>query len=113
MSKAKPTLHKPTPAPKAKPPENPPLFFLRIPTDKPAMDPDPRMHLELVIAHHADALANLKTVEELAAIDEENNVIHAMSYGIIAVLEKLEEVHHHLVETVELIQPAEKGGADE
>ena len=102
---AKSTLLKSSPAANEKP-----LFFLRIPTDRPTYDPNPRSHLGLAADHLKNQIGNLETVENLAAIDEENDTIHAMAYGITAVLENLREIHQHFRETIELIEPATKDG---
>lgn len=90
----------------------PHLFFLRIPTDQPAMNPNPKFHLGLAVEHLAEQLTNLDAVEQLTAIDQQNNTVLAMSYGITAVLEKLQKVHEHFKEIIGLIEsgPGEKGG---
>ncbi len=95
-------------------PKTPHLFFLEIPAEHPQMDPNLRGHYELATGHLKDQIHNLETVEQLAAIDEDNHVVHAMSYGLFAVLEELREVHEHLTEMNNLIRayPEEKGGAE-
>ena len=105
---AKRTLSKRTPATE----EKPHLFFLRIPTDHPDMSPNAKLHLGLAAAHLEDQIGHLETVEQLAGIDEESDVIHAMSYSLTAVLKKLKDVHQHFTETIELIESvaAGKGG---
>lgn len=98
-----------------KPDVEPELFFLEIPAEHPQMSPNPRTHYASATARLKDQINNLETVEQLAAIDEENNIIHAMSYGITAVLEKLRDVLKHFEEMNELIRPwapKEKGGAE-
>ena len=106
---AKATVSKVTPAvePKLH------LFFLRFAADHPAYDPNPTLHLGLAAGHLKDQIANLKAVEQLAAIDQENDTVHAMSYGITAVVEKIEDIYAHFSEIIKLIEPApaEKGGA--
>ena len=108
----KSTLHKLKPATEPKPQAKPQLFFPRIPADRPKLDPNLKLHLEVAADHLKDQIANLDTVENLAAIDEENNTIHAMRYGITAVLQNLKEVHEHFSEAIRLIEstPVGKGG---
>ena len=106
---AKKNLSKSQPAAPQKAESEPHLFFLRIPADHPAYDPNPTLHLGLAAGHLAHQIANLRTVEQLAAIDQENHTIHAMSYGITAVVEKLESIHEHFREVLGLIEPASAG----
>ena len=104
---------KSAPATPETPKATPNMFRLRIPADRPGLDPDPTTHLDLVVGNLMDQINNLETVEELASIDEENNTVRAMSCGITAALENLREVHENLTKIIELIESAkvEKGGA--
>jgi hypothetical protein len=72
-----------------------------------------KVSLDLAVGHLAQEIGNLQSVEQLGAIDEGNLTVQAMSYGINAVLAKLEGVHDHFIEIIELIKsaPVEKGGA--
>ena len=90
------------------------LFYLQIPAEHPQMSPDPRLHYGLAIGHLREQIDNLESVEQLAAIDQENDTIHAMSYGITAVLKQLRDIHEHFRETNVLIRPfpAGKRGAE-
>jgi hypothetical protein len=91
------------------------LFLLDIPAEHPQMDPDPRFHFALAIRHLGDQINNLEAVEQLAAIEEENRTVTAMSYGLTAVLAKIKDIYDHLDETNKLIKPWPadgKGGAE-
>lgn len=85
------------------------MFRLRIPADSPALSPDVTLHLGIAASHLQNQIDNLKAVEQLTAIEEENATVLAMSYGLTAILEKLEGVHQHFAETIELIEPALAG----
>jgi len=68
------------------------LFFLEIPAEHPQMSPDPTLHYGMATDRLKRQIDNLETVEQLAAIDEENDTIHAMSHGLTAVFGKLKDV---------------------
>ena len=110
---AKATLHKVSPATEAKPEPKQQLFFLRAPADKPALDPNPKIHLELAAERLKSEITNLEAVEQLDRIDEENRTVQAMSFAILAVLENLEEVHEHFCKLIGLIEPAAAGKGGE
>ncbi len=95
-------------------PKTPHLFFLEIPAEYPKMDPNPKLHYRLAAGHLEDQIGNLETVEQLAALEESNDTVNAMSHGITAVVKKLKDVYEHLSDINKLIRayPEEKGGAE-
>ena len=93
--------------PKASPakPKAENLFYLQIPAEHPKMSPDPLVHYGSAASHLKEQIENLEAVEQLAAIEQENETVLALSYGITAVIKKLKDVHAHFTETNVLVRP--------
>lgn len=102
MSKATSIVRKAATPATAKPARTPHLFYLCGTKDHPSLDPNPRLHLSLLGDNLKTLAGNLKRVEDLAWLDEDNHVVHAMSYGLLAALEHLD----HLREVLANIESA-------
>lgn len=83
----------------------PKLFYLQIPNDNPQLSPEPTLHYGLATSHLEQEINNLETIEQLADIEEKNNTVRAMSFAIMAVIDKLKDIHEHFTETNILIKP--------
>ncbi len=105
MSKAKATLAKSEASEKQ-------LFYIEPPADRPGMDPDPRKHLEVLTDHLGKAIEYLQTVDGLAEMNDQDEVTLSMSYGVSAVILKLQDIRKGFDDVNLAIQAwtAEKGG---
>jgi hypothetical protein len=103
-------VKKSTPKPTNKKPK---LFYLEIPKEHPGYSPEPTLHYGLATGHLEDEINNLETVEQLAAIDQGNKTVQAMSFSLLAVIERLKDILEHFRETTARVKPYpdQEGGA--